>query len=153
MTSEAGILFRKKTATPGGILHLSSLINANQVVTVKEGYYNGPKSLRPKDHYGAGRGYSGVALSRVGRNRPGRASSPDPERGHAPGPEVQSGPGGRVGLAGVETAEADLARARVRFLPTVNFNETYNFSDSPSQVFMSKLNQLVSPARIFSSTT
>jgi outer membrane protein len=43
----------------------------------------------------------------------------------------------------VETAEADLAKARARFLPTVNFNETYNFSDSPTQVFMSKLNQRV----------
>ena len=47
-----------------------------------------------------------------------------------------------AGMA-VETAEADLARARARFLPTVNFNETYNFSDNPSQVFMSKLNQRV----------
>jgi outer membrane protein TolC len=47
-----------------------------------------------------------------------------------------------AGLA-VETAEADMARARARFLPTVNFNETYNFSDNPSQVFMSKLNQRV----------
>ncbi|HZK13813.1 MAG TPA: hypothetical protein VFC55_04795, partial [Desulfobaccales bacterium] len=28
-------------------------------------------------------------------------------------------------------------------LPTVNFNETYSFSDSPTQVFMSKLNQRV----------
>jgi len=43
----------------------------------------------------------------------------------------------------VETAEADLAKARARFLPTVNFNETYNFSDNPTQVFMSKLNQRV----------
>ena len=43
----------------------------------------------------------------------------------------------------VETAEADLARARSRFLPTVNFNETYNFSDNPTQVFMGKLNQRV----------
>jgi outer membrane protein len=47
-----------------------------------------------------------------------------------------------AGLA-VETAEADLARARARFLPTVNFNESYNFSDNPSQVFMGKLNQRV----------
>jgi len=43
----------------------------------------------------------------------------------------------------VETAEADLAKARARFLPTVNFNETYNYSNSPTQVFMSKLNQRV----------
>ena len=47
-----------------------------------------------------------------------------------------------AGMA-VETAEADLARARARFLPTVNFSETYNFSDNPTQVFMSKLNQRV----------
>ncbi|MBU4449392.1 MAG: TolC family protein, partial [Proteobacteria bacterium] len=47
-----------------------------------------------------------------------------------------------AGMA-VETAEADLARARARFLPTVNFNETYNFSDNPTQVFMNKLNQRV----------
>jgi outer membrane protein len=53
-----------------------------------------------------------------------------------------------AGLA-VETAEADLARARARFLPTVNFNETYNFSDSPSQVFMSKLNQRVFTSQDF----
>jgi outer membrane protein len=43
----------------------------------------------------------------------------------------------------VETAEADLAKARARFLPTVNFAETYNFSNNPTQVFMSKLNQRV----------
>jgi outer membrane protein len=43
----------------------------------------------------------------------------------------------------VETAEADLAKARARFLPTVNFNETYNYSDNPTQVFMNKLNQRV----------
>jgi outer membrane protein len=43
----------------------------------------------------------------------------------------------------VETAEADLARARARFLPTVNFNETYNYSNNPTQVFMNKLNQRV----------
>jgi outer membrane protein TolC len=43
----------------------------------------------------------------------------------------------------VETAEADLAKARAKFLPTVNFTESYNFSDNPTQVFMSKLNQRV----------
>ena len=53
-----------------------------------------------------------------------------------------------AGLA-VETAEADLAKARARFLPTVNFNETYNFSDNPSQVFMSKLNQRVFTSQDF----
>jgi outer membrane protein TolC len=49
----------------------------------------------------------------------------------------------------VETAEADLAKARARFLPKVNFNEAYNFSDNPSQVFMSKLNQRVFSAQDF----
>ncbi len=43
----------------------------------------------------------------------------------------------------VETAEADLAKARARFLPTVNFQETYNYSNNPTQVFMNKLNQRV----------
>ncbi len=66
----------------------------------------------------------------------------DPGRGHAPGPEAQPGLKAAAGMT-VETAEADLAKARARFLPTVNFNETYNFSDSPTQVFMSKLNQRV----------
>lgn len=49
----------------------------------------------------------------------------------------------------METAEADVAKARARFLPTVNFSETFNFSDSPSQVFMSKLNQRVFTAQDF----
>jgi outer membrane protein len=43
----------------------------------------------------------------------------------------------------VETAEANLAKARARFLPKLNFGETYNFSNNPTQVFMSKLNQRV----------
>ncbi len=42
-----------------------------------------------------------------------------------------------------------MAKARARFLPTVNFSETFNFSDSPSQVFMSKLNQRVFTAQDF----
>ena len=53
-----------------------------------------------------------------------------------------------AGLA-VETAEADMANARARFLPTVNFSETYNFSNRPSQVFMSKLNQRVFTSQDF----
>jgi outer membrane protein TolC len=53
-----------------------------------------------------------------------------------------------AGMA-METAEADLAKARARFLPTVNFNETYNFSDNPTQVFMSKLNQRVFTSQDF----
>jgi outer membrane protein len=49
----------------------------------------------------------------------------------------------------METAEADLAKARARFLPKINFSETYNFSDRPSQVFMSKLNQRVFTSQDF----
>jgi outer membrane protein len=49
----------------------------------------------------------------------------------------------------METAEADVAKARAQFLPTVNFSETYNFSDNPTQVFMSKLNQRVFTAQDF----
>jgi len=47
-----------------------------------------------------------------------------------------------AGMA-VETAEADVAKARARFLPRLDFGESYNFSDSPTQVFMNKLNQRV----------
>ncbi|MFZ5452862.1 MAG: TolC family protein [Thermodesulfobacteriota bacterium] len=56
---------------------------------------------------------------------------------------LQHNPGLKAAGLTVETAEADLAKARARFLPTVNFSETYNFSDNPTQVFMSKLNQRV----------
>jgi outer membrane protein TolC len=49
----------------------------------------------------------------------------------------------------METAEADLAKARARFLPTVNFNETFNYSNNPTQVFMNKLNQRVFTAQDF----
>jgi len=38
-------------------------------------------------------------------------------------------------------AEADIARARARFLPRLDFTESYTYSDNPTQVFMSKLNQ------------
>ena len=56
---------------------------------------------------------------------------------------LKHNPGLKAAGMTVETAEADLAKARARFLPTVNFRESYNFSDSPTQVFMSKLNQRV----------
>jgi outer membrane protein len=49
----------------------------------------------------------------------------------------------------METAEADIAKARARFLPTVNFNETFNYSNNPTQVFMNKLNQRVFTAQDF----
>jgi outer membrane protein len=56
---------------------------------------------------------------------------------------LQHNPGLKAAGMTVETAEADLAKARARFLPKVYFGETYNFSDSPTQVFMNKLNQRV----------
>ncbi|MCX5890046.1 MAG: TolC family protein [Deltaproteobacteria bacterium] len=56
---------------------------------------------------------------------------------------LKHNPGLKAAGMTVETAEAEVARARARFLPKVNFGETYNFSDNPTQVFMSKLNQRV----------
>jgi outer membrane protein len=43
----------------------------------------------------------------------------------------------------VETAEADRAKARARFLPRVDAGESYTYSNNPTQVFMDKLNQRV----------
>jgi outer membrane protein len=54
---------------------------------------------------------------------------------------LKENPGLKAAGLSLETAEAEVARARARFLPQVNFGESYNFSDNPSQVFMSKLNQ------------
>lgn len=62
---------------------------------------------------------------------------------------LQHNPGLKAAGLTVETAEADLARARARFLPSVNFTETYTFSDNPTQVFMNKLNQRVFTAQDF----
>ncbi len=56
---------------------------------------------------------------------------------------LKHNPGLKAAGMTVETAEAEMARARARFLPKVSFGETYNFSDSPSQVFMSKLNERI----------
>jgi outer membrane protein len=56
---------------------------------------------------------------------------------------LKHNPGLRAAGMSVETAEAEVAKARARFLPKVNFAETYNFSNNPTQVFMSKLNQRV----------
>jgi TolC family type I secretion outer membrane protein len=56
---------------------------------------------------------------------------------------LQHNPSLRAAGLTVDTAEADLAKARARFLPKVNFGETYNLSNNPSQVFTSKLNQRV----------
>jgi outer membrane protein len=63
---------------------------------------------------------------------------------------LKHNPGLKAAGMTVETAEAEMARARARFLPKVNFGETYNFSDSPSQVFMSKLNERVFTQQDFS---
>lgn len=56
---------------------------------------------------------------------------------------LKHNPGLKAAGMTVETAEADVARARARFLPKLNFGESYSFSDNPTQVFMSKLNQRV----------
>jgi outer membrane protein len=54
---------------------------------------------------------------------------------------LKENPGLKATGYSVPAAEADLARARARFLPRLSVFESYNFSDSPSQVFMNKLNQ------------
>jgi outer membrane protein len=54
---------------------------------------------------------------------------------------LKENPGLRAAGLEVPAAEADIARARARFLPRLDATETYGYSDSPSQVFMSKLNQ------------
>jgi len=56
---------------------------------------------------------------------------------------LKENPGLKAAGFTVEAAEADVARARARFLPQLHFTESYTFSDNPSQVFMSKLNQRV----------
>ncbi|MEW6660505.1 MAG: TolC family protein [Thermodesulfobacteriota bacterium] len=71
------------------------------------------------------------------------AASPSLTLGEAMLLALKHNPGLQAAGMSVETAEADLAKARARFLPQVNFTEGYTFSDSPTQVFMSKLNQRV----------
>jgi outer membrane protein TolC len=56
---------------------------------------------------------------------------------------LKHNPGLKAAGMTLETAEAEMAKARARFLPKVDFGETYNFSDNPTQVFMNKLNQRV----------
>jgi outer membrane protein len=77
------------------------------------------------------------------------AASPPLSLGEAMLLALKHNPALKAAGISVETAEADLAKARARFLPTVNFSETYNFSDNPTQVFMSKLNQRVFTAQDF----
>jgi outer membrane protein len=54
---------------------------------------------------------------------------------------LKNNPGLKAAGTAVDTAEADLAKARARFLPQVNLGEAYGDSNNPSQVFMYKLNQ------------
>ncbi len=54
---------------------------------------------------------------------------------------LKENPGLKAAGMEVPAAEAELAKARARFLPRLDATETYTYSDSPSQVFMSKLNQ------------
>lgn len=54
---------------------------------------------------------------------------------------LKENPGLKAASLSLPAAEAEVAKARARFLPQINVVETFNFSDSPSQVFMNKLNQ------------
>ncbi len=54
---------------------------------------------------------------------------------------LRENPGLKAAGLEVPAAEADVAKARARFLPRLDAAETYGYSDNPSQVFMSKLNQ------------
>jgi outer membrane protein TolC len=56
---------------------------------------------------------------------------------------LKENPGLKAAGFTVETAEADMARARARFLPQINFRENFTYSDNPSVVFSNKLNQRV----------
>jgi outer membrane protein len=77
------------------------------------------------------------------------AASPPLTLGEAMLLALQHNPALKAAGMSVESAEADLAKARARFLPTVNFAETYNYSNNPTQVFMNKLNQRVFTAQDF----
>ncbi len=54
---------------------------------------------------------------------------------------LQENPGLKAAGYSVPAAEAQVARARARFLPRINFFESFTQSDNPAQVFTSKLNQ------------
>ena len=54
---------------------------------------------------------------------------------------LQENPGLKAAGYSVPAAEAQVARARARFLPRINFFESFTHSDNPAQVFTSKLNQ------------
>jgi len=54
---------------------------------------------------------------------------------------LRENPGLKAAGLALATAEAEVAKARARFLPQISFSEAYSFSDNPTQVFMNKLNQ------------
>ena len=56
---------------------------------------------------------------------------------------LKENPGLKAEGLSVPAAEAQVAMARARFLPQIGFFQSFNNSDNPSQVFMSKLNQRV----------
>jgi outer membrane protein len=56
---------------------------------------------------------------------------------------LKENPGLKAAGLSVPEAEAQVAMARARFLPQVGFSQSFNNSDNPTQVFMSKLNQRV----------
>lgn len=84
-----------------------------------------------------------VVIICLGGAGPGAAADRPLTLGEAMLLALKHNPGLKAAGMTVETAEAELAKARARFLPKVNFGETYNFSDNPTQVFMNKLNQRV----------
>lgn len=54
---------------------------------------------------------------------------------------LKENPGLKAAGFSVPAAEAQVAKARARFLPQVGFFQTYSTSDNPAQVFTYKLNQ------------
>lgn len=54
---------------------------------------------------------------------------------------LKENPGLRAAGFSLPAAEAQVARARARFLPQIGFFQTYSTSDNPAQVFTNKLNQ------------
>ncbi|MGA8141060.1 MAG: TolC family protein, partial [Desulfobaccales bacterium] len=79
----------------------------------------------------------------LGLAAPATAADPPLTLGEAMLLALKHNPGLKAAGMTLETAEAEMAKARARFLPTLDFGETYNYSDSPTQVFMNKLNQRV----------
>ncbi len=79
----------------------------------------------------------------LGLAAPAMAAEPPLTLGEAMLLALKHNPGLKAAGMTLETSEAEMAKARARFLPRVDFGETYNYSDSPTQVFMNKLNQRV----------